>query len=1181
MRKTNTITLFLIMIIAFAVCITASSLCVTYTANAVSSYQVTYNGNGNTSGDAPNTSTYNGGDYATVLGQGTLGKDGYAFLGWNYNDNTYNDGDSIRVMSNINFLATWVLTAAEYFEGGEGTLEAPYLIDTASQLLLLASIINNEADAIVIDGGDSVGYIELQSAHYQLTKDIDLESIEWTPIGISDTAFFAGHFDGAGHVISRFLITEYSDYLGLFGIVQGTDENNVVIKDLSLMNYVIQINTDLYETYAGGIAGKADYAVISGCGNFGEIGLSSFSEWTEFYAGGIVGSADNSIILQCYNIGNVSADSYYFANSGGIVGTGTYLNISISYNCGAVTASFQGNQYCTAGGIAGNLGMCSVDNSYNEGSVTALSLTELDINQPRVRAGGLIGRSESNIMSDCYNVGSVWANNSTTNVNSKVYSGGIVGFAIDTEISRIYNSAEIGASSGGCDVVIGGIIGYSNDSLTTVEYCYAEEGMGYDAFYGGGIAPLITGGNYEATEIAMTTQATYLNWDFKGETANGEDDYWGIYDTYNNGYPCLMLLQPALTCAGDYSGAIDLVKHFLPGESVTLTTPVRTGYTFSGWAETSGGDIEYDGGDSYTMPEESASLYAIWTPINYIVAFNNNGGTGVMSNQSFTYDESQALTANTFTRDGYNFGGWNTSSNNSGTAYDDMETVGNLTDTGDGTVTIYAIWSLKAPTIVSIQSYYGIYDTNPHYITINASHALSATFELSYQWYKGSVDEANKVGTDSNMLEVRNVSDSALYYCIITISDGNASISTTREATVSIAKAALTEPGVDGVYTYTGSAQTASLTGFDSGKLNVSGNTRTNAGTSDITFTIIDTDNYVWAAGSDGSITWLINPYSLTLRAENKAANAGAALAALTFTVDGFTQDNGGYINGALSVSFENALSTTAVNNTPGKYTIARGTLAVVGNNFVIGEFVEAVYTVKAIELQIVDESDPNKFVTIIAIEEGIDPDIVIVVEITENVNEQLVIPQSKVAVALLNAYATLGQAVVPIEGSITISISAEYAGIAEQGSYEVLIMENGVAVVRAVTVLDGFITFVTSSLGDFILLTPAAVAGGLSVGAIAGIVIGSTLAALMLTVVILFLLWWLRSIIVFTFFIAVFTKIAEVLKLKKSADGWYELEKKDAARMKDAKAYIAASLITAKNAYRIEALEKLKETMK
>ena len=80
--------------------------------------------------------------------------------------------------------------------------------------------------------------------------------------------------------------------------------------------------------------------------------------------------------------------------------------------------------------------------------------------------------------------------------------------------------------------------------------------------------------------------------------------------------------------------------------------------------------------------------------INYSVIFNANGGSGTMSNQSFTYGTAKNLIKNSFTRTGYTFVGWNTKADGSGTSYSDGELVNNLSsaNTNNATVTLYAQW---------------------------------------------------------------------------------------------------------------------------------------------------------------------------------------------------------------------------------------------------------------------------------------------------------------------------------------------------------------------------------------------------------------------------------------------------------------------------------------------------------
>jgi uncharacterized repeat protein (TIGR02543 family) len=71
----------------------------------------------------------------------------------------------------------------------------------------------------------------------------------------------------------------------------------------------------------------------------------------------------------------------------------------------------------------------------------------------------------------------------------------------------------------------------------------------------------------------------------------------------------------------------------------------------------------------------------------YTVTFNANGGVGEMQVQIFTEGKSQPLAINEFTYHGYIFEGWNTTSNGSGTSYEDMQRIIVTSD-----MTLYAQW---------------------------------------------------------------------------------------------------------------------------------------------------------------------------------------------------------------------------------------------------------------------------------------------------------------------------------------------------------------------------------------------------------------------------------------------------------------------------------------------------------
>jgi uncharacterized repeat protein (TIGR02543 family) len=86
-------------------------------------------------------------------------------------------------------------------------------------------------------------------------------------------------------------------------------------------------------------------------------------------------------------------------------------------------------------------------------------------------------------------------------------------------------------------------------------------------------------------------------------------------------------------------------------------------------------------------------LYKYTTLTERTITFNGNGGTTETDASEYTqtvYDGVEAtLDANTFANNGYEFAGWNTENNGSGTAYADKA---NITVTG-GDLTLYAQWA--------------------------------------------------------------------------------------------------------------------------------------------------------------------------------------------------------------------------------------------------------------------------------------------------------------------------------------------------------------------------------------------------------------------------------------------------------------------------------------------------------
>ena len=115
--------------------------------------------------------------------------------------------------------------------------------------------------------------------------------------------------------------------------------------------------------------------------------------------------------------------------------------------------------------------------------------------------------------------------------------------------------------------------------------------------------------------------------------------------------------------------------------------PAKKGYTFGGWFS---GEEKLT---AETVISGDVTYTANWSPITYTIAFSGGeGGQGDMDSIPATYDQEVALPKNTFTRPGYGFNGWSTSSGISSGSYADEATVKNLTTKQGETVTLYAAW---------------------------------------------------------------------------------------------------------------------------------------------------------------------------------------------------------------------------------------------------------------------------------------------------------------------------------------------------------------------------------------------------------------------------------------------------------------------------------------------------------
>lgn len=127
-----------------------------------------------------------------------------------------------------------------------------------------------------------------------------------------------------------------------------------------------------------------------------------------------------------------------------------------------------------------------------------------------------------------------------------------------------------------------------------------------------------------------------------------------------------------------------------PNTSFNLpkNTFTREGYTFTGWNTAADGTGRSYADEEPVSFDADTTLYAQWT-VDPVITFVANDGEGTMGTQTVKPNEATALTANTFTRADYDFTGWNTAKDGTGTAYGDKANI-----TTNENVTLYAQWAL-------------------------------------------------------------------------------------------------------------------------------------------------------------------------------------------------------------------------------------------------------------------------------------------------------------------------------------------------------------------------------------------------------------------------------------------------------------------------------------------------------
>ena len=209
-------------------------------------------------------------------------------------------------------LSTWNGTVGVVPDAVNGVIE----ISTAEQLAAVAQYVNTY---------ESENEFSYAGVTIKLVIDIDLNNLDWTPIGSMEEypggSGFSGIFDGSGHTIYNLKVSVTGEEAaGLFGgINSGSEVKNLTIKNVNITS----------NRWAGGIVGYAgdnnEKIKITNCRVEGGTitGATEFVEAEEKYdngdkIGGIVGYICGAVDVDGCSVKNVTIKGY--RDIGGIVG---------------------------------------------------------------------------------------------------------------------------------------------------------------------------------------------------------------------------------------------------------------------------------------------------------------------------------------------------------------------------------------------------------------------------------------------------------------------------------------------------------------------------------------------------------------------------------------------------------------------------------------------------------------------------------------------------------------------------------------------------------------------------------------------------------------------------------------------------------------------------------------------
>lgn len=692
-----------------------------------------------------------------------------------------------------------------YILEGEGTIDNPYKIYTEEDL----NQIRYDLDA-----------------YYILKNDITLTN-DWVPIGTYYNPFMGG-LDGDNHTIHNLKITNNNeDDVGLFGYVftrfPYSYDNNGNLIDVNEETYIKNLVIENADILSNGDAGILIGNLMFNANDFSHFHLEEFNPRVtggsinmeisnvHFIDGSVISNKGNAGILigkidvvakgfvtPRLNINNVftsatvsglkTAGSIGFINDEQQSGSGIMLNINLEnfQNVGIINVtrfnklSYGAECYSPVlGSIYGNAKL-----KMNNFIINSI-FDSYEYTSDFVYEGNLffIGNYNPDDSSNFrYNIGKGYYLSKLYGYNNQYTSASLIkndNLYSDWDDFDVYWKMETIDSIKRIPVLKSIDYNYFdmfNLSMTKYESKMLFEGhlnqyMSFEEIANDGVVSIElvnTDGdkyydNYLITALKEGTATIHVINNYDGF----EKDINIVVNKEIVNNPTVTYYFDGSENAESYQQDVELLQSF----KLLKNRFTKKGYTFIGWntAFDGSGQMYDDEAIIENGIDEYLRLYAQWEPIKYTIRFDANGGEGSMddwTNVVLYENGSLLIPKNSFSREHYNFVGWNTKSDGSGLFFENSGTITYeqlLSIEGD-IFTLYAIWE-NTGGIITFNSNDGTNQIKIQEFIFNTDTKLEKnTFTRNNYLFNGWNTKPDGTGTNYDDEQIINSSDSINLY---------------------------------------------------------------------------------------------------------------------------------------------------------------------------------------------------------------------------------------------------------------------------------------------------------------------------------------------------------------------------------------------------------------------------------